>query len=520
MKRRVTALLMAVVMCVLAGCGAGGGNTGAGTGNTDSGAGNSKGGDTKTESAQPLSGTEDPSQWPSVAVEIPSMNNMDDVPMVQDAINEYLASIGAGVQINLVPVEIGNIATAMTLMLTGGDDPIDLFSWRWYSNIVNVVKNEQAIPLDDYKEIYPELWELADPNVLKSHIVNGKTYGFPTMDGFCTCGYYCLRKDIAEELGIADQEGERKTIDEITQIMMDAKAIHPEYVYMCNTTNGSNLTQIDSLGSEKYIGVLLNNGVNQTEIVNYFETDEFRQFCDYTRQWAQNGLIVDDPLNQEITLNLYENGVSAGFLAGSYSVANLKASTTYMTKDYVAFQVSDLAGMGSSIGGGWCISSVTKNADASMKMLYLLETDANLMNLIALGIEGTHYILDENGCAWYPEGKNAQNAAYNSAADWFFPNRYLTHPFQNSDPDYFETMKNVSKEAVWSNAMGFAFDTEPVYDKYTACLAVVDQYLDALMYGQVDVDTYLPTFQEELKTAGIDDVIAEMQTQFNAFLGN
>ena len=81
-------------------------------------------------------------------------------------------------------------------------------------------------------------------------------------------------------------------------------------------------------------------------------------------------------------------------------------------------------------------------------------------------------------------------------------------------------MKNVSKEAVWSKAMGFAFDTEPVYDQYTACLAVVDQYLDALMYGQVDVDTYLPTFQEELKTAGIDDVISEMQKQFNVFLGN
>lgn len=500
---------MAALLCVTAaGCGTQKGNesTASTATNKESGA------------VQDNAGS-DPSTWPVVATEIPSRNNMDDVPMVQEALNKHLAEIDAGVQIELVPVEIGNISTTMTLMLTSGDDPIDLFNWRWYSNLVNVVRNEQVIGLNKYKDQYPELWQLADENVLKSHVVNGETYGFPTMDGFCTAGWYALRKDIAEELGMADKEGEALSLEELTDLMKRAKQAHPEYAYVIEPENGSNLMRIDNLGNDHYIGVLLHNGVDQDTIVNYFDTQEFEDFCRMTRDWAESGLFIDDPLNQEISLSMYSNGVSAGFLAGSYSVANLKASTTYLTDEYVAFQVSELAGMGSSIGGGWCISSVSKNPDAAMKMLYLLETDEYMMNTIALGIEGVHYVLDENGCAWYPEGINAENVTYNNSADWFYPNRYLTHPFQNPDPNYFVDMKEVSKNAEWSNAMGFAFDSQNVYDQYTACYAVVDEYYKALKFGQVDVDTYLPKFREELKNAGIDEVIAEMQKQFDTFLG-
>lgn len=51
-----------------------------------------------------------------------------------------------------------------------------------------------------------------------------------------------------------------------------------------------------------------------------------------------------------------------------------------------------------------------------------------------------------------------------------------------------------------------------------ACTTVVAEYRDALFYGLVDVDTYLKKFNEELKVAGIDEIIAEEQKQLDAWL--
>lgn len=66
--------------------------------------------------------------------------------------------------------------------------------------------------------------------------------------------------------------------------------------------------------------------------------------------------------------------------------------------------------------------------------------------------------------------------------------------------------------------MGFVFDNSSVYDQVKACQMIIDQYRDALLYGEVEVDKYLTKLNEELKEAGIDAIIDEKNAQFQAFL--
>jgi len=47
---------------------------------------------------------------------------------------------------------------------------------------------------------------------------------------------------------------------------------------------------------------------------------------------------------------------------------------------------------------------------------------------------------------------------------------------------------------------------------------VVDQYFDVLTYGDVNPDEYLPQFLSALNAAGINEVMAEYQTQVDAWL--
>ena len=460
----------------------------------------------------------DSSEWPVISVQVANIGDATDEQEVEDATNDYLRSINAGVLIDYIPIAPANTSTTLQLMLTGGDDPIDLFNWRWWSSITGVVRNEQALPLDGYKDQYPELWEICDARIMKTQQIDGVTYAFPTMDGFCTEGMYVMRKDIADELGVSDLEGTHITLDQLTDILYRAKEAHPEYCYMFDTENQANLCNVDNFGDPNYIGVLENTGVDQTKIVNHYETETYYNTVKQIREWNEHGLFQNDPLNNKITISDMNNNITAGFFCGAFSVENLKASVTYLTMDVVVFYVSDLAAMGSSVGGGWCVSTVSKHPDAAMKMLSLLLTDSNMMNFISHGIEGKHYVVDENGIGQYADGIDSNYAGWTLTADWFYPNRYISIPFDTDNKDVFVEMQDAINGAVFSNALGFNFDSTPVYDQYTAVAAVVAEYRDALRYGLVDVDEYLPKFQEELKAAGIDEVIAEEQRQYDEFL--
>ena len=458
-----------------------------------------------------------PDEWPVVTVQVPVLSDMPDEEIVEDALNEYLVSINAGAKVDLVQMALGDLSTQLTLMLSDTQQPLDLFCWRFYSTLDSCVKNEQCISLEPYLDVYSDLWEMYPEKVLKTQQISGVQYAVPSVDSYGTYEVYILRKDVAEEMGIADRDGERITLDEMTQIMKDAKAAHPEYAYMVNT-NDEPVIGIDTLGNSNWLGVLMNRGIGTKEIVNLYETQEWKDFCYRMKDWNEAGLLVDDPLNNEMTISQYNNGVAAGCYMGGYSPDYIKALIAYSPYEPIAFQLTDLVGTSSSVLGGWMISSVCENPDTAVKILYLMSTDETVARYLILGVEGTHYSVDEKGIARRPEGVTQSTATWNQDCPWFYPNQCLSLPLETDMTTYYTDMLKAPETAQFSEAMGFVFDSAEVYDEMAACTTVVAEYRDALLYGLVDVDTYLEEFNDELKAAGIDAIIEEEQRQFDEWL--
>lgn len=68
-----------------------------------------------------------------------------------------------------------------------------------------------------------------------------------------------------------------------------------------------------------------------------------------------------------------------------------------------------------------------------------------------------------------------------------------------------------------SKALGFTFDIEPVKTQAAQVQTVVDEYLPALNCGAVEnVEESLAEFNSKLEAAGINDMVAEAQTQIDA----
>jgi hypothetical protein len=466
----------------------------------------------------------DPSEWPVVSVDVLSFTDgLDRKDEVQQALNDYLASINAGVQAEFVVNTWGDRNNNLTMLLSDKDNPIDLFSWRFYSSVDALVKNDQIISLEPYKETYPDLFTMYPEKVYKTCQIDGQQYSLPSADSFCNFSAYMLRKSVAEDIGVADMDGKKVSLDELNDILTKAEEAYPDQGWWSDM-KATNVIGFDTLGDDYWLGVLQNRGIGAKEVVNAYKTEEFRKWCEQTKWYNDNGMVPADPENTVPTGTLYQDlVVSGGYLDGygiEYMRSLLHGQGHTGEGDFILLQLNDNVGTNASVVDGWCISSLCKNPDAAMKLLYLMTTDENVCRYFTLGIEGVTYKVDENGCAWMADGVDDSTLGWNLSAPWKYPNQCLSLPYNTDYANYYTDMQAcwTDDSIQYSDGMGFIFDSSPVYDQIKACQMIVDQYRDALLYGEVDVDEYLEKFNEELDDAGINDVIEEKNKQFQEFL--
>ena len=507
----VLALVMAFSMAACVEVGPSGQNAGAET-------------DQKGDAEEAEEAAADPSDWPVLKMDIAPAADMHAQEDVQKAVNEYLVSINAGVQVEFVCIEFSQRGTVLTNMLTDSSNPIDLFTSRWYSNVSSLVKNDQCISLEPYRDTYPELFSLFPEQAYKAVQVKGEQYALPVADAFGGFMVYVMRKDIAEEIGAMDLADTKITEEQLDEILAKAEEAHPEMCWI-NDNNQPKLEKIDNLGDDNALGVLMNYGVDQKEIVNFYETDEWKAYIDRCKRWADSGYYIDDPVNSfVIPGDAVNNGIMGGYFNEVYSMDDCHALMRNLnpTIEMVVFQLSDSYCSNSNVGAAWLISSISKNPDAAMKLLNLLYTDPVLATFMGLGIEGQQYTKDENGCAWYAEGVDSTNSGWHCGAPWFYPNQTLMPPFNTDYADYYKDIVKFwdNTDKTFSDGMGFIFDSSNVSDQYMACTAIVGQYRKNLLYGQVDVEETNQKLIDELKENGIDEIIAEMNTQYAEFLAN
>lgn len=267
----------------------------------------------------------------------------------------------------------------------------------------------------------------------------------------------------------------------------------------------------------------MSNPDKNTTVENYYESTQFLDFMEQVKLWQENNLISPDPMsNDQATLYNLQYGIVDGTPGYSWSVdefcyeANIQQN---FNGNMVGAQIGErYITTGTVQTYMWHISSFTKNPEAAVTMLNALYTDTDVAFLLAYGIEDKHYVVDENGQFHYPEGLGAFDVAWGGMIMDYWPNITECSTFWYQPEDKFEKMMATNDEAKLSLALGFVFDSSEVSDEYAACSSVVDQYYLPLINGAVDIDKTLPEFQEALRAAGVDTIVAAKQAQLDAWL--
>lgn len=445
-----------------------------------------------------------------------------DMDAVLDEINKILLEKANAKITDKVVLNYGNYLEQITLMLSG-NEKLDTFLCRQSSNFMQYVTRGQLLEMDDLLKEYGQgIVDAVGQDFLDAGVVGGHQYGLTSIRDLAKEYGFTMLKSYADKYDIKMED--IKSMDDMGAAFAKIKAGEPNMTPIVASTGASPLMEyligIDALTD--YCGVLMNYGMDDPmKVVNYFATDEYAYWCNYMHDWYQKGYIAEDFLtNNDQPHDLMRahrgfampTGLKPGFDTQESNVVGEPMVSVALSERYTTTSLVQTA--------QWCIPHNSTEPEAAMKFLNLLFTDEKLINLFDWGIEGKHYVKTADGHITYPEGVTSENTGYSLGLGWIFGNQYLSYVWEGDDIDVYDQLKEFNQTAMKSGAFGFVYDNSKVKTEVAAVNNVLNEYRAGLEFGVLDPETALPEFLSKLETAGIDKIIAEKQSQLDAWLAS
>lgn len=442
-----------------------------------------------------------------------------DTQAVQDAMNEITRE-KLGIEVELQISDYASYQQNMTLALSGGEQ-IDIMV-NLSSTYSNFAQQGYFMDLeeDDLLETYGQgIIEAMGQDNIDACRIGGVLYGLPNNHDLAQGrGCAAIARQYLEGIGyeIDDSvEIMKITLDELNDIYAQLHEAYPDLeVYRPISTSMQQFSNVDLLGGNAF-GVLLNNGESLT-VENLFTSDFYKEYCERIYTYNQDGYISQDAATDTTAVGeLVKAGTLMSYTTGGKPGIKVQENGL-CGQEMVIFQTMDNYISSTAIAQfPWAVPINTEDAVAAITYLNELYTNEELQNLLAWGIEGTHYVVNEEGLATYPEGVDASNSGYNHSMGWLMPNQFLTYVWEGNSPTLWEEMKEFNTSAVVSSASGFIFNSENVLNELTAVQNIYNEYQASIEYGFVDPETGIAEMNEKMMDAGLQKIIDEKQAQLD-----
>ncbi len=436
------------------------------------------------------------------------------VKKVEDAINAYIAD-KINVKINLTDIGSGEYTDKANTSLANKEINL-LWTASWESTIgTNDLVPQNAVY--DITELLKgsTLYNSMDAGQWEATKYNGKNYFIPVYKDNVEGYDLMFRQELVDKYGW-DLSSVKKLAD-IEPMLADAKSEGLKYPFLTQKTAMFYRYYINSF--DFFTADATSNWVavdrDTNEVVNVIQTPEYKEFCDLMAKWAEAGYISEDDVTKTTTDTTTQTQDWAVSWWTDIPV-NAEANSRY-NQEVAMVPITDRwAHSTSALGSCYCVTanSTEEQAKACIDFMGLLYTDSKLADLYTFGIEGEDFNYDENG-----QVVQTDNGKYNHSM-WESASATIVTPLSNEPADKASLYKDFNGGANTSCAAGFRFDKTPVADKYAACQTVFEQYGFALENGGVasaDVDSTIAAYQSALDEAGYQDVLAEFQSQYDAW---
>lgn len=430
--------------------------------------------------------------------------------VVLDKVNEILPEkIGAKLDIQII--DAGSYDDKMRMILSSGKDFDLCYTADWTNDFITNVQKGGYMALDDLiKENAPKLLEAVPDTLFNAARVDGKIYAIPNLQVLFRQICLVFDKELTEKYNF--DTSTVKSIKDIEPYLEILKKNEPN-MYGFRPEGWESDLFTDPVYEEilPSTGCLIKKDGSDTNIVVNFETPEFEDCINTYRDWYQKGYIrpdIDSVMDESSEMKAGKFGVTIS----TYKPGAEQEYKKQYKRDCIMVPIEDTylnanAGMASMTA----ISRTSKNADKAIKLIELMYTDPEMLNLLSFGIEGQHYTKVNGG-----KIKINWDAGYNVAA-WMIGNQFNAMLTEKQEDDIWEKTEQMNKDARVSPISGFTLNTQPIKTQLSAMSTVQAEY-KSIYFGSQDLNGFFDEYKAKMKEAGIYTVRDEIQKQVNEYL--
>ncbi len=431
-----------------------------------------------------------------------------DQDLVTEALKEYAGPrIGAYPEIHFIGW--GEWDDKKKLMTAAGDDFDIAFtaSWNYFDQEIS---RNAWLPLNDLISNHaPTLAETVG-DWLDAPVKDGNIYAVPTVKEGAVGFAWHYNKKYVDKYNVPIMD--IKTPQDLEPWLAVIKEKEPDVIGFLSSDNtllSAYLGNGDRIAGENYFNI---DGV----VTHKWLTDEFWETAKIQHDWYKKGYLeynIDD-IGNHTDQHMSEGNwfvwphVSHPGKAGEASAQFGYPIVTgaYMHPQMVTRDIR--------LGSMLAISRSSKNPEAAIKVLELMNSDPLFNNMVNFGIEGVHYefMNKDQGVI------RTLGTTYRPNMQWALQNQFLNYIQEGEDPQKWVKYKEYNDTAGVYDTQGFFADYSSIKTQVAATESVFATYVDIIFRGLVDPMSYKDEIVKSLEDAGVYDVVAELQSQLDLFL--
>lgn len=516
--KRAAALALSAVMAtgMLAGCGGDSGSNGSSAAN-GSGAGTGNEGASGSGSG----GVIDTSEHVDLTMYLLG-DRTPDFDEVYGEINKILEEkLNCSVKVEFMGW--GEHDTKYSLLFSGGEDFDLIFTASSWGHYEPTVAMGGFYPMtEEFIQTYaPDIWNVVPDIAWSQAKIDGIAYMVPNYQNEFGQDVLAVRGDLMEKYGVSQITSWDELIDFYKKCAADGQYASqggPWYQYF--QAQGYTVTGGAPKGGE----LILYNTQDPSDLsfTYILDWEGFSDYCHQMKELADMGCWSQDILSSN---DERQTGLLTGRMAGMiWNLGSCRNYAEQANKENPSWNVT-LADpvsawpkkVNSYINNGMAINVNSQHPERAMMVLNEFYTNPVINDMTRFGIEGKHWeaIGDDQFKVITLEGYGVD-----ANCNWGWMNADIKRTEYKEDrtplDDTYDAMleswdNNVKGEHIYD---GFNFDSTNVTVQMSSVDAALSTYCDPLINGLVpDVDKALEDFRTAMETAGIRDIIAELEKQ-------
>ncbi len=447
-----------------------------------------------------------------------SVMDTENVEKVEEAVNAIIFP-QTGAKIDFHFYDRATYTNKIQVMLQTGEE-VDI-AFRTGSGSLG---SEAYLDISDMLEEYaPDILAKVDDVAWQAVTYKGAIRAIPGQNSWGQTNGWVLKKDLVEKYNFNYKDV--KTLEDLEPFLEAVKEGEPGITPILMAKTGylgapSQQTWCNSIGGCIVFDVEKGKFVRQ--LVDNEETIERYRLMN---EWYKKGYIAQDAL----ALDSYQSEAKTG----KYAVLNIAGSydkTFTKSTDYYGFETVEIyAGLNKYVDASSVafvsnsIGSTCKHPEKALEVLNLIWKDPELSNLIAYGIEGINYEVNEERSAEIGSKSvlptSGSETTYKVAHNWIGPLWDQWDSTWNT-LEALEELKQINEtikaEGSLPECFGFNFDSEGFETQVASTASVMTAAKPILETGSMtgDFDEYLAKVNDNLTKVGIDKLLEEVNKQY------